>query len=160
VPDKSVEKIKRREQLMLYAPLLIWIGVILLLGSSQGSMTRTSLIIRPILEFLFPAAPEETLQFYHGIIRKCAHLAEYAVLGFLACRAFAGSAKNSLRKYMYLMAIGVVATVAISDETIQSFNPHRTASPLDSLLDVTGGIVGAFIYFIGSRRRGSSSLTE
>ena len=135
---------------MLYAPLVIWIGVIFFLSSGQGSMTRTSLIIRPILEFFFPSAPEETLLFYHGIIRKIAHFTEYAILGILACRAFA--ATDSVRKYFVLIAMGVVLLVAGSDEFNQSFNPERTGSPIDVLIDAAGGALAVLSYWLVKRR--------
>src|SRR5687767_8128567 len=102
MPDRAVYKSNRREQLMLYAPLLIWIAVIFFFSSSQGSMSHTSRIIRPLLEFLLPGAPEETLQFYHGIIRKLAHFSEYAILALLACRAFSRTTANFLLNPRYL----------------------------------------------------------
>ncbi len=142
---------KRREQLILYAPLLVWIGVIFFLSSGQGSMTRTSLIIRPLLEFFLPAALPETIDFYHGLIRKFAHFAEYAVLGFLACRAFAPASHPFLGKHYYLAAIVLVVAVAGSDEFNQSFNPARTGSPFDVLLDLSGGLAATFFYYILTR---------
>ena len=146
---------------MLYAPLVIWIGVILFLSSGQGASARTSLIIRPILEFLFPAALPETIDFYHGIVRKLAHLSEYAMLGILACRAFAGSSKDRVRKFVYLAAIFLVVAVAGSDEINQSFNPERTGSPIDVLIDVAGGFLGILFYYFlllqKQRRRISAS---
>ncbi len=143
---------------MLYAPLLIWIGVIFFLSSGQGASTRTSLIIRPILEFLFPNASFETISFYHGIIRKFAHLTEYAILGFLASRAFFRSHSNFLRKHFWWIAILLVLFVASSDEFNQSFNPERTSSPVDVLIDLTGGITSVMIYSfaIGWRHHGGS----
>jgi VanZ family protein len=130
---------------MLYAPLFIWIGVIFLLSSGQGASTRTSIIIRPILEFLFPAATEETIQLYHGFIRKCAHFTEYAVLGVLACRAFAGF--QQLRFENTLLACGRLRlAISSADEFNQSFNPERTGSPVDVLIDLSGGLFGYFIY--------------
>ncbi len=146
-------KSKRREQIILYAPLLIWVGVILFLGSSPGSMTRTSLIIRPILEFLFPTATEEMLQLYHGFIRKCAHLTEYGVLGLLACRAFVNLSLATLRKYFYLLAGFLVLIIASADEFNQSFNPERTSSPIDVLIDLAGGMLGVLAYVIWTRRQ-------
>ena len=65
--------IDRRALLLQYAPVVFWIAVIFFLSSDQGSMSQTSRFIRPLLEFLFPAAPEETLLIYHGYIRKAAH---------------------------------------------------------------------------------------
>jgi VanZ family protein len=153
VPDGSVEKITRREQFMLYAPLFIWIGVIFFLSSGQGASTRTSIIIRPILEFLFPHASFETISFYHGIIRKLAHLTEYAVLGLLASRAFFRSRSTLLRKHFSWMAVLLVVLVASSDEFNQSFNPDRTSSPVDVLIDLTGGAIAVLFFYLWTKRR-------
>jgi VanZ family protein len=150
--NEKSETNKRREQFILYAPLIIWIGVIFFLSSGQGSSTRTSLIIRPVLEFLFPAASFETIAFYHGIIRKLAHFTEYAVLGFFACRAFAGTSQNSIRTYYYLAALMLVLLVAGSDEFNQSFNPERTGSPVDAMIDLGGGVFAVGIFYLLSRR--------
>jgi VanZ family protein len=103
-------------------------------------MSKTSLVIRPILEFLFPGASEETLIAYHAFIRKCAHFTEYGILAFWALRAFKGSSVQILRKYRFVWALLAVALVAAIDETNQSFNPARTGSPWDVLLDVSGGL--------------------
>ena len=133
-------KYERRKWLTAYAPLVIWIGVILFLGSSQGSMNRTSLIIRPLLEFIFPAASPETITFYHGIVRKFAHFGEYAILALLSLRAFVRTSLPRLRAYCYIAALVLVVAVAIVDETLQSFDVSRTSSSWDVLLDVSGGV--------------------
>ena len=135
---------RRRVWLTRYLPLLVWIGVIFLLSSGQGASTRTSLFIGPLLEFLFPDASSETLAFYHGIVRKLAHFTEYAVLGFLACRAFFAAFSNSF----YFFAVGLVVLVAIADETNQSFNPARSGSPVDVLIDVGGGLFGILMFHV------------
>lgn len=95
-------------------------------------MNETSRMIRPLLEFLFPAAPPETLSLYHGYIRKFAHFAEYAVLALLAFRALAPF------KHKYGMALAFAALVAIADEFNQSLNPSRTSSGWDVALDIAG----------------------
>lgn len=124
---------------MWYAPVVVWIGVIFYLSSDQGSMSQTSRFIRPLLEFLFPAAPEETLRIYHGYIRKAAHFTEYAVLAFLAVRAFAASAR--LHKWRYILPLLLVTCVAAIDEFNQSFEFSRTGSILDVMLDISGSVV-------------------
>ena len=123
---------KRRIWLTAYAPLIIWTAIVLGLGSGMGSMNETSRIIRPLLEFLFPAAPPETLTLYHGYIRKFAHFAEYAVLAFLAFRAF------DPFKHKYAIALALAALIAVIDEFNQSLNPSRTSSPWDVALDIAG----------------------
>jgi VanZ family protein len=141
-------KTKRHVWLTAYVPLIIWTFVVLGLGSGVGSMNETSRIIRPILEFLFPAAAPETLAIYHGYIRKLAHFVEYAVLAFFAFRAFAPY------KHRYGLALALAASIAVVDEFNQSLNPARTSSPRDVLLDVAGAAFTIAIFaLIAIRRR-------
>lgn len=109
-------------------------------------MSSTSRIIRPLLEWLFPNAAPETITSYHAYIRKCAHFTEYAILAFWAWRAFRRSGAELLRKYWYVFSFLLVTLIASIDEFNQSFNPLRTSSPYDVLLDMSGGL--AMILFL------------
>jgi VanZ family protein len=120
------------------------------MSSDQGSMSQTSRFIRPLLEFLFPAALEGTLQLYHGYIRKAAHLTEYAVLAFLAWRAF--SPRSNLIRY--LLSVILAATVASIDEVNQAFLATRSGSAWDVLLDISGAIAAIAVIWLIKRRDG------
>ena len=102
-------------------------------------MGHTSMFVRPVLIFLFPSADNATLEIYHGYVRKAAHFTEYAVLALFAVRAFGRSATDFLRRYRFVFALGVVMAIACIDEINQSFEPSRTGSFRDVLLDVNGG---------------------
>ena len=117
----------------------------------MGSMNETSRFVRPLLEFLFPGTAAETLTFFHGVIRKSAHFFEYAVLAFLAFRTFRIFGNRRLRAagFAFLLAAGV----AVLDEFQQSFNPVRTSSPFDVLIDLTGAAAAIALYALISRRR-------
>jgi VanZ family protein len=128
-------------RIIRYVPLILCIGLILFASTTQASMSNTSRFIRPLLEFLFPNSPESTLIIYHGYIRKLAHFTEYAVLAFLASRAFCYSGKKFLQKYWYASAFALVLFIASVDELNQSFNPTRTGSVYDVLLDCFGGLM-------------------
>ena len=128
-------------RIVRYAPLVLWIGVILFLSTSQASMSNTSRFIRPLLEFLFPGVPEETLILYHAYIRKLAHLTEYAILAFWAFRAFSSSNIKNLRRLWFVFAFVLVLLIASIDETNQSRLTSRTGSIYDVLLDVSGGLI-------------------
>ena len=142
----------RRGRFLRYAPLILWIGVIFFFSSQQGSMSKTSIFIRPILLFLFPNAPEETLTIYHGYIRKLAHFTEYAVLAFIALRTFRSPANEFLQKHRYFVSFILVFSIASLDEFNQSFIASRTSSFWDVLLDTAGGLtVLIFVYFIKIR---------
>jgi VanZ family protein len=150
------QKSKRRRWLTAYAPLVVWIFVVLGLGSGIGSMKETSRIIRPLLEFLFPSASPDTLTYYHGYIRKLAHLSEYAVLAFLAVRALSAATKAKLKEYQFALAVLIVLIVASLDEFHQSFEASRTSTAWDVLLDVIGGSIAATLSYFLARRKNKS----
>lgn len=137
-----------RKRFFRYAPLVLWIGLILFLSTGQASMSKTSLFVRPFLEFLFPNAPEEVLSVYHGYIRKLAHVTVYAVLAFWACLAFSTSAKKILVRFWFVASFALVVLVAVIDETNQSFISSRTGSIYDVLLDATGGSAMIAIFYL------------
>lgn len=128
-----------RSRLVRYGPLVLWIALIFFFSSGEASAEQTSRIIGPLLHFFFPSASPETLQQYHFFIRKCAHLTEYAVLAFWAIRAWTTSSYEAVRKYRFLLAAILVFAVASFDEIIQSFEPSRTSTPWDVVLDAIGG---------------------
>jgi VanZ family protein len=138
----------RRRRIFRYAPLVLWIGVIFFASTILGSMSNTSRFIRPLLVFLFPTAPEETLVIYHAYIRKFAHFAEYAILAFFAARAFSTSSVKLLQKFWFVFVFVLVLFVATIDEANQSFNPARTGSIYDILLDAAGGLTMLILYYI------------
>jgi VanZ family protein len=161
-----------RERAFRYAPLFLWIGVIFFLSSTQGAMSNTSRIIRPLLEWLFPSASVEIITGYHAFIRKCAHFTEYAVLAFWSWRAFRGGNPRAgkgaqdgrtgerkpgfeefARRNWFFVSFLLVALIASIDEFNQSFNTLRTGSPHDVLLDVSGGTaVILFLWFFTRKR--------
>lgn len=136
-----------RERLVRYAPLVLWIGLIMFLSSGQASMSNTSRFVRPLLRFLFPDAPEEIINIYHGYIRKLAHVTVYAILAFWASRAFVGSSQKILRRFWFVAAFFTVCLVASIDEMNQSFLDSRTGSIYDILLDIAGGTMMLLVFY-------------
>jgi VanZ family protein len=139
---------KWRGRIIRYAPLILWVAVIFVNSSTIGASRNTSMIIRPLLEWLFPDAAPATLDTYHGYIRKLAHFTEYATLAFFASRAFWYSSRSILRKFWFVWAFLFVAFIAASDEYNQSFNTLRTSSVYDVLIDISGGATMILAYFL------------
>lgn len=139
--------IKWRGRIIRYAPLILWIGVIAFLSSSNGSMAETSRFIEPILKFLLPNTSEETIRSIHAVIRKIAHVTEYSVLAFFAVRAMA-SAFDIRSKMKYILPLVLVAAIASADEINQSFDVARTGLPSDALLDTASGAVAIIIFWL------------
>jgi VanZ family protein len=114
-------------------------------STGNFSAGNTSRIIGPLVLWLFPDTSPETLLTIHGITRKIAHLAEYALLGILAARAFRGSSRESLRERWFLASLVLVIVYALLDEYHQSFVPSRTGTIFDSLIDIAGGFAALLI---------------
>ncbi len=136
----------RRELLFAFAPIVLWIAVIFFLSSSLGSMSHTSMLIRPLLDLLFPFEPEETLRLYHAYVRKAAHFIEYAILAVFAVRAFSSLTNRHIRIFLY--GLLTVVLVSVIDEVNQSFDPSRTGSLYDVLIDISGGVTMFAILWI------------
>jgi VanZ family protein len=69
------------------------------------------------------------------VLRKIAHMTEYAILGALLVRA--------LRQPGWAVVLGIA--YSISDEVHQSFISGRHGSPVDVLIDAIGVVVGAVL---------------
>jgi VanZ family protein len=74
------------------------------------------------------------------ILRKIAHVAEFAVLGWLMFRAFKVGGLTRIRAAV--LAAVISAFFAGTDEWHQSFVTGRNGSPLDVLIDSVGVISG------------------
>lgn len=148
----GLRKSSWRSRLSRYLPLLLWLGLIFFASTGEFSASNTSLIIGPLLHWLFPQISEESLNQVHFIVRKLAHFTEYAVLGLLAARAFIKSSHQSIKRRWFLISLLLVASYALSDEFHQSFVATRTASVYDSLIDASGGLTALILYSIRRRR--------
>ena len=141
-----------RSRIWRYAPLVVWMAFIFLFSTGGLSASNTSLIIRPLLLWLFPDISEERLALAHFMVRKAAHFTEYAILALLAARAFTGSSQKTLRRRWFLAALLLVVVYALSDEYHQTFVPARTGSIYDSFIDMSGGLT-ALLFFTLWRKR-------
>jgi VanZ family protein len=103
-------------RLNLWLPVVLWAGLI----------------------FTFSAIPSlgTGLGTWDLVLRKVAHLAEYAVLGALLQRA--------LRREPLAFLLG--SAYAVTDEVHQAFVAGRQASPLDWLVDTVGVAAGVLLY--------------
>ena len=100
----------------VWLPVFVWAGVIFMFSSIPSLSTG--------------------LGTWDTILRKGAHLTEYAVLGVLLYRA--------LGREPLALAVGIA--YAATDELHQYFVPGRHASPVDVAIDAVGVAVGMLIW--------------
>ena len=106
----------RSRLLTVWLPVLIWAAVIFTLSSIPSRSTG--------------------LGTWDTILRKGAHLTEYAILGGLLYRA--------LGREPLALALGIA--YAATDELHQYFVRGRHASPVDVAIDAVGVAVGMLVW--------------
>ena len=141
-----------RRFLSRYLPLVAWLAFICFASSDSFNAGNTSRIIGPLVLWLFPNTSPETLDTIHFLSRKLAHFTEYAILGFLAARAFSTSPRTGIQRRWFLISLTLIVAYALLDEYHQSFVPSRTSSVFDSLIDMTGGLVALVVMWRKRRR--------
>ena len=124
-------------------------------SSDRMSFPRTSRIIGPVVRWLFPHVTDHTVNSVVYLIRKCAHLSEYALLACLCWLAVNSKQANSGWSWRVARnVLFVVALYACTDEFHQTFVPSREGSVWDVLLDTTGGAFGLlFVWIVGRWRK-------
>lgn len=138
----------------------------LIFSASTGAMSsgHTSRIIGPIVRWFIPDISEVALGKVVFAVRKTAHLTEYAILAALVWRALripmtkVQGPDNAKRPQPWrwsqaMLALGVAAVYAASDEIHQHFVPTREARFSDVMLDSAGAALGLFAIWFAGRWR-------
>lgn len=84
---------------------------------------------------------------------KLMHLGAYGLLGLLCIGALPRPSDGGYGLRQVALAAAVAALYGLSDEWHQSFVPGRSADLLDLVADAAGGLLGALLGRLLSRRR-------
>lgn len=116
---------------------------------AQQSQNTSSSVIESMVklihgdfDFWSEEKKEETVESYQRLVRKLAHMTEYASLGAMTC-AFVLTFKK-VKKGAVLCAV-FCALYAASDEIHQLFVPGRSGQLSDVLIDTAGAVLGIFV---------------
>lgn len=133
---------KAKRFLSIILVVLIVLTVIFIWRNSAMSREQSSQMSNSLLEWLRPSAEFMGIFFKDDVLlRKLAHLLEYAALGVeLAVLAFVNDRKK-LCNIIYCVALCVA--IAAVDEIIQ-LNVGRNGHIHDVMLDTFGAVCGAF----------------
>jgi VanZ family protein len=135
--------------LLAYAPLVVWIALILFFSGPRGSVEQTAGFFELVMQFLFPTyVPDDYLHYYTDV-RKILHFVVYAVLGFLAFRAFT-SLWTRLGFGAALAAFWLSVAVALTDEFLQSLDNSRTGTLFDVAIDMAGALFAITVAWLVS----------
>jgi len=134
-----------RRTLTYWLPPILWAAVILSASTDAFSSPNTGSVLERIASWLIghPLAPA-TLDTLNLIVRKCAHLTEYGILGALAFRAIRGE-RTSWQLRWSVTAVLIAAGVASADEIHQTFTMMRTGTWHDVVLDTAGATLAQLL---------------
>jgi VanZ family protein len=149
----KVKMIFKQDFAKYYLPVLFWMGFIFWMSTETFSSQNTSSLMETALRFFLPKISARELDLIHAMIRKSGHVMEYFILGLLSFRAFRGGSIGSWNWRWSFFAVILVALWAAGDEFHQSFDPTRTASVVDVVLDTVGGVLAQFAIILWHRYR-------
>lgn len=145
-------RFNRKRLVFLFVLIVFAIGFIFYnsLQNSEES-NRASGVIEKVVEHIVDRIVGENDIDINYLVRKCAHLTEFFVLGFVVM----GIVLTVGLKYMGYGLFSVLA-IAVTDEYIQSFS-DRTSSVKDVLIDFTGAVIGicvcVIVFLVGRKLR-------
>lgn len=118
--------------------LVIWGHSLLPASQSSAESGQVLALLEPLLR-LTGLAPE----LWHTAVRKCAHMAEFAVLGGF----WSGMTEGETGRFWdkLLTVVFACMTTALLDETIQLFRPGRSGQISDVWVDLCGAAVGVTV---------------
>ena len=148
----------RRQVWLGWLPVLIWMGLIFSASTDNFSAAHTSRFIEPLLRWLSRGRlSNDAIGGIHFLVRKLAHLTEYAVLAVLTWNALRLSVAGASRRRLGGLTVLIAALYAASDEFHQSFIPSREATVRDVCIDTAGAIAGllllACVRHLGRQRK-------
>jgi VanZ family protein len=140
-----------------WLPAIAWAILISWASTDTFSAGHTSILILPVLHWLFPHASAETIDRLHFLIRKSAHFTEYFVFSFLLLRGMRGEHRGWQLRWA-IAALAIATGYSALDEFHQSFVPSRSGSPWDSLIDISGAATAQVFMWVWFWFHGQCSI--
>jgi len=144
--------------LRYWLPLVLWMAVIFGASADAQSTERTSRFLEPFLRWLKPEVTAREIEAVRWVVRKAAHVIEFALLAWLLWRALRKPKRNDPRPWSWKPAaatLGIVILYAAADEFHQRFVPNRTGSIQDVCIDTAGAVLALAIVWLWYGRRKS-----
>ena len=137
-----------------------WAGTMTELSTGAYSSSVTGWVLAQVLLLLHIHVTPTTFTTIHFLIRKLAHVTEYAIFSLLLYHSFAARHPKRWSARSALGALLVAALFSLADEYHQSFVPGRTASVKDCGIDTAGALFGIALLYWGKRLEGSDKIVK
>lgn len=133
---------KNKRLVLAWILLVLWMIFIFYMSSCNGNVSSDqSGTIAYVLHNILGINYSDKLIF---IIRKCAHVSEFFILGILVINLVS---KYNV-KHIYLISFIICVLYSSSDEFHQLFVPGRSGQVTDVLIDLIGVVLGLLFVFL------------
>lgn len=138
-------KRRRARCILLWSLTALWLAVIWSMSAQTGA--ESGGLSGRLAAWLLPWADGRTLAAFELLLRKGAHMTEYAVLACLFSLALLSSRMPHPVHFAFIFSI----LAAIADECHQLFVPGRAGQAADVAIDVIGAAAGLFLFVLVRR---------
>ena len=135
----------QKKKLILWILIFVWMITIFMFSAQNGdesSELSQGFLRTFILRFTPDNISEDIVNMMEYIIRKCAHMTEYAVFGILVFYQIILFRLFELEWNRLVMAVICGMIYASTDEIHQLFVGGRSGRFTDVLIDTAGGFIG------------------
>ncbi|WP_300627523.1 VanZ family protein [uncultured Thomasclavelia sp.] len=140
------------KKIRYFLPMIIWMIFIFIMSNTNGndSSSQSNFFANIILQFI--NIDKETLTF---LIRKLAHISEYAILALFTYYALIKIAFN--KRIIFQITFLISFLYACSDEFHQLFISGRSGQFTDIIIDSTGCLIMLLFLYLWQKKKNESN---
>ena len=125
--------------------ILAWAALMFHLSTRPFSPSFSRGLLAGILHFLHLQVSWRTFNLLHALLRKSAHLTEYAIFALMLYSFPHEEPRGFWQPRRAVICIAIAAAYSLTDEFHQMFVPGRHASLLDCELDTIGAMLAMLV---------------
>lgn len=129
---------------------VLWLGIIFYMSNNTGTVShKKSYKVANYLMHIINVDnknPKITFRKANYLVRKTAHVLEYAILGSLVSGSLFSLNYKGKKALKYIILICI--SLASIDELHQYFIPGRTSQVTDVFIDSFGALIGITIFYL------------
>ncbi len=146
---------RRSGLIFIWVVTAAWAAQIYRFSTATFGGIFTTWLLSQILHLLRLKVTLATFSLLHHLMRKAAHLTEYAVFAMLLYYSLGGIRRREWQRKPAFWAALIAGLYSLTDEFHQLFVPGRGPSIFDSGIDTVGACLGILIvYFFCRMSRG------
>ena len=140
---------RRSALVFLWVVTVAWAAQIYTFSTATFGGIFTTWLLSQILRLVHATVSLKTFILLHHLMRKSAHLTEYALFSMLLYYSL--GQRREWRRKPAIWALVIAGLYSLSDEFHQLFVPGRGPSIFDSGIDTVGACLGIVIVYIVCR---------